>query len=199
MDQVLDHERRYESPSFSALKERKNASNNEPTPSSPLPKALARSFSKVQPRKDPSGNIKLKDIGLLLRERIEAYFKEANIPIVGPAWTRCRAVESPMKDQHDLIGPTYIEVIANDPFKLHLASLRSVKHIGIGDLKLEAHHRNVVSLGISIDGFYIGIPILPKGGRGRDRESSLPTEKSTDLAYRLQFRHIGLQEDAVDT
>jgi 6-phosphofructokinase 1 len=31
---------------------------------------------------DPSGNIKLKDIGLLLRERIEAYFKEANIPIV---------------------------------------------------------------------------------------------------------------------
>jgi len=32
--------------------------------------------------KDPSGNIKLKDIGLLLRERIEAYFKEANIPIV---------------------------------------------------------------------------------------------------------------------
>ncbi len=32
--------------------------------------------------KDPSGNIKLKDIGLLLRERIEAYFKETNIPIV---------------------------------------------------------------------------------------------------------------------
>jgi 6-phosphofructokinase 1 len=31
---------------------------------------------------DPSGNIKLKDIGLLLRERIETYFKEANIPIV---------------------------------------------------------------------------------------------------------------------
>jgi 6-phosphofructokinase 1 len=31
---------------------------------------------------DPSGNIKLKDIGLLLRERIEAYFREANIPIV---------------------------------------------------------------------------------------------------------------------
>ena len=136
MDQVLDHERRYESPSFSALKERKNASNNEPTPSSPLPKALARSFSKVQPRKDPSGNIKLKDIGLLLRERIEAYFKEANIPTVGREWTRCRAVESPIKDQHDLIGPTYIEVIANDPFKPHPASLRSVKHIGVGDLKL---------------------------------------------------------------
>jgi hypothetical protein len=28
---------------------------------------------------------------------------------------------------------------------------------------LEAHHRNVVSLGISIDGFYIGIPNLTKG------------------------------------
>jgi len=31
--------------------------------------------------RDPSGNIKLKDIGLFLRERIEAYFREANIPI----------------------------------------------------------------------------------------------------------------------
>ena len=53
-----------------------------------------------------------------------------------PEWTRCRAVESPIKDQHDLIGPTYIEVIAKDPFKPHPASLRSVKHIGVGDLKL---------------------------------------------------------------
>jgi hypothetical protein len=50
---------------------------------------------------------------------------------------------------------------------------------------LEAHHRNVVGLGISIDGFDIGIPNLTKGGRGRDRESSLPTKKSTDLAHRL--------------
>jgi 6-phosphofructokinase 1 len=32
--------------------------------------------------RDASGNIKLKDIGLFLRERIESYFKEANIPIV---------------------------------------------------------------------------------------------------------------------
>ena len=31
--------------------------------------------------RDPSGNIKLKDIGLFLRERIETYFREANIPI----------------------------------------------------------------------------------------------------------------------
>jgi 6-phosphofructokinase 1 len=31
--------------------------------------------------RDESGNIKLKDIGLFLRERIESYFKEANIPI----------------------------------------------------------------------------------------------------------------------
>jgi hypothetical protein len=35
-----------------------------------------------------------------------------------------------------LIGPTYVEVIANDPFKPLPASLRSVKHIGVGDLKL---------------------------------------------------------------
>jgi 6-phosphofructokinase 1 len=39
-------------------------------------------FEDAPADKDPSGNIKLKDIGLLLRERIEAYFKEANIPIV---------------------------------------------------------------------------------------------------------------------
>ena len=39
-------------------------------------------FGDAATDKDPSGNIKLKDIGLLLRERIEAYFKEANIPIV---------------------------------------------------------------------------------------------------------------------
>jgi 6-phosphofructokinase 1 len=39
-------------------------------------------FKDTLMHKDPSGNIKLKDIGLLLRERIEAYFKEANIPIV---------------------------------------------------------------------------------------------------------------------
>src|SRR4029077_3868738 len=63
---------------------------------------------------------------------------------------------------------------------------------------LEAHHRNVVGLGISIDGFYIAIPNLTEGGRGRDWESSMPTKKSTDLAHRLEFRHIGLQEDAVD-
>jgi len=39
-------------------------------------------FQDTATERDPSGNIKLKDIGLLLRERIEAYFKEANIPIV---------------------------------------------------------------------------------------------------------------------
>src|SRR5260221_4827709 len=38
-------------------------------------------FEDAPADKDPSGNIKLKDIGLLLRERIKDYFKEANIPI----------------------------------------------------------------------------------------------------------------------
>ncbi|HEY5704016.1 MAG TPA: 6-phosphofructokinase [Terrimicrobiaceae bacterium] len=32
--------------------------------------------------RDASGNVKLKDIGLFLRERIEAHFKAENIPIV---------------------------------------------------------------------------------------------------------------------
>ena len=32
--------------------------------------------------RNPSGNIKVKGIGLFLRERIESYFKDANIPIV---------------------------------------------------------------------------------------------------------------------
>jgi 6-phosphofructokinase 1 len=39
-------------------------------------------FGDAATDKDPSGNIKLKDIGLFLRERIEAYFNEAKIPIV---------------------------------------------------------------------------------------------------------------------
>ena len=39
-------------------------------------------FEEAATDRDSSGNIKLKDIGLLLRERIEAYFKGANIPIV---------------------------------------------------------------------------------------------------------------------
>jgi len=50
--------------------------------SSRWPRAPARSCSRIcSLDKDPSGNIKLKDIGLLLRERIEAHFKEANIPV----------------------------------------------------------------------------------------------------------------------
>jgi 6-phosphofructokinase 1 len=39
-------------------------------------------FEKSSMDRDASGNIKLKDIGLFLRERIESYFREANIPIV---------------------------------------------------------------------------------------------------------------------
>src|SRR5215469_13464144 len=38
-------------------------------------------FEKSSMDRDASGNIKLKDIGLFLRERIESYFREANIPI----------------------------------------------------------------------------------------------------------------------
>jgi 6-phosphofructokinase 1 len=39
-------------------------------------------FEKSSMDRDASGNLKLKDIGLFLRERIESYFREANIPIV---------------------------------------------------------------------------------------------------------------------
>jgi 6-phosphofructokinase 1 len=38
-------------------------------------------FKESSADRDASGNIRLKDIGLFLRERIESYFKEANIPI----------------------------------------------------------------------------------------------------------------------
>jgi 6-phosphofructokinase 1 len=38
-------------------------------------------FEDTSTERDLSGNIRLKDIGLFLRERIETYFKEANIPI----------------------------------------------------------------------------------------------------------------------
>ncbi len=36
----------------------------------------------TQPERDASGNVKLKDIGVFLRERIETYFKEQNIPVI---------------------------------------------------------------------------------------------------------------------
>jgi len=38
-------------------------------------------FEDASTERDLSGNIRLRDIGLFLRERIETYFKEANIPI----------------------------------------------------------------------------------------------------------------------
>ena len=38
-------------------------------------------FEQSSKDRDASGNIKLKDIGLFLRERIESYFREANIPV----------------------------------------------------------------------------------------------------------------------
>lgn len=36
----------------------------------------------AEPERDASGNLKLKDIGLYLREQIETYFKEEKIPVV---------------------------------------------------------------------------------------------------------------------
>jgi 6-phosphofructokinase 1 len=39
-------------------------------------------FANLSTEQDQSGNMKLKDIGLFLRDRIEAYFKVANVPIV---------------------------------------------------------------------------------------------------------------------
>jgi 6-phosphofructokinase 1 len=39
-------------------------------------------LEKGQAERDASGNVKLKDIGLFLRERIEAHFKTQNIPVV---------------------------------------------------------------------------------------------------------------------
>ena len=38
-------------------------------------------FDRSPADRDASGNLKLKDIGLFLRDRIESYFREANIPI----------------------------------------------------------------------------------------------------------------------
>ncbi|MBV9644491.1 MAG: ATP-dependent 6-phosphofructokinase [Verrucomicrobia bacterium] len=38
-------------------------------------------FEDLPTDRDASGNIKLKDIGLFLRERVESYFRDANIPI----------------------------------------------------------------------------------------------------------------------
>jgi 6-phosphofructokinase 1 len=39
-------------------------------------------FANLSTEQDQSGNLKLKDIGLFLRERIETYFKDADVPVV---------------------------------------------------------------------------------------------------------------------
>ena len=47
-----------------------------------IPEVPFKLDEKVAMDRDASGNIKLKDIGLLLRERVESYFKGANISVV---------------------------------------------------------------------------------------------------------------------
>ena len=61
---------------------RSSASSSGRTPSSSWPRAPARiCWRPSGEERDASGNVKLQDIGLFLRERIESYFKAERIPV----------------------------------------------------------------------------------------------------------------------
>ena len=89
-------------------------------------------------RERPHGALRMRCPAELYRDWNRPKARGGVMNQLRPSWAKGYPGGSPGvgRPQHDLIGPTYIEVIANDPFKPHPASLRSVKHIGVGDLKL---------------------------------------------------------------
>ena len=63
---------------------------------------------------------------------------------------------------------------------------------------LEVHYGNLVFFGEAVDGFDVGLADLAEGRRGGDLEPLDPTQKGTDLSYRLQLGNVSLHEDSVD-
>jgi 6-phosphofructokinase 1 len=53
--------------------------------------------------RDPSGNVKLRDIGLYLREQIETYFKRQNVPIIMRYFDPSYIIRSVPADAEDAI------------------------------------------------------------------------------------------------
>jgi len=64
---------------------------------------------------------------------------------------------------------------------------------------LKMHHRDLMPLGELVNGFDVGVADLAKSGRRGDSEFSLPAQEFAYVPHGLQLRHIGLQEDPVDT
>ncbi len=60
------------------------------------------------------------------------------------------------------------------------------------------HDGNMVLVGKPLHGPDVLLADFAEGGRGGNRELALPAQEDTDLPHRLQLRHVGLQEDAVD-
>ncbi len=57
----------------------------------------------LEPERDASGNVKLRDIGLYLRERIEAYFKAEGVPCVMRYFDPSYSIRSVKADAEDSI------------------------------------------------------------------------------------------------
>jgi hypothetical protein len=56
-----------------------------------------------------------------------------------------------------------------------------------------------MGFGVVMDCLDISVANFAEGCRRRDLELAVPAKEGTDLAHRLQFRHIGLQEDAASS
>ena len=61
----------------------------------------------------------------------------------------------------------------------------------------EVDDRNVIDLGVAVDGLDVGVTELAERCGGRVGEAAAQ-EEAGDEAGRLEIRHVGLEEDPVD-
>jgi hypothetical protein len=96
-----------------------------------------------------------------------------------------------MKDEHDLIRPTNVEMVPNHPFKPHPARWWPVEHTGVGHLELAGRHL------VSIAGPDVGVR------KGRGQTSPPPPEKalhrtgSEAITYLLQSGGITAATESI--
>jgi len=64
---------------------------------------------------------------------------------------------------------------------------------------LEFKERNLMFFAKMMDGTDVQLANFAEGGGRRDREVSLPAEKTADVAYGLQLGNVALQENSIDT
>ena len=75
-------------------------------------------------------------------------------------------------------------------------------HVGANEFLLglalfEVDDRNVIGLGVAVDGLDVGVTELAEGCGGRVGEAAAQ-EEAGNKAGRLEVGHVGLEEDPVD-